>query len=109
MKSKIPWRFLKLWRVSVRRRPTPCPTAPHGPVEGAIHAAEPVVDLPDPVQADPDVGEAGVLDLARRLVGDQRAVRGKRRPDPEGPGVRNQVEEVGPRQRLRPREPQGPG
>ncbi len=81
--------------------------AAHRAVEGAAHAAKPVVDLPDPVQADPDVREAGVLDLASGLVGDQRAVGGEGRPDAEGAGVRDQVEEVGPGQRLAAGEEEG--
>jgi hypothetical protein len=79
----------------------------HRAVEGAAHAAKPVVDLPDPVQADPDVREAGVLDLASGFVGDQRPVGGQRRPDAEGAGMRDQLEEVWSGQRLTPGEEEG--
>jgi len=55
--------------------------AAHCAVERATHATEPIIDLADPVQADPDVRETCILDLARRLVGDERAVGRQGRTD----------------------------
>ena len=71
-----------------------------GLVKGPLHPPEAVVDLFQPVQADPHIGETDALKIPGLLPGDQGPVGGDHRPHPLGYRVLGQLRQVRPHQRL---------
>ncbi len=78
----------------------------HRGLERALLPSEEVVPLADPVQADSDIPEPGVLDPLGDLLRDERAVRGDDRPDAELLRQRPVLVYVLPDERLAAREEQ---